>query len=280
MAFPVGAAILGGSSILGGIFGGKGAKKAAKAQTQMGREALALQERMFQQGREDLAPWRAAGGQAIGQGLAMLQPGYNHTTSPGYQFRFSEGQRAVDSSAASKGMLMSGGTLKDLTRFGQGVAADDFNDQFNRTMSVASGGQQASTNSASMGQSYANNASNILGNIGQAKASGYAGQNQAFQGTLSNLIGLYGMGGFGGGGSSGGGGFTGLSDARAKTDVERVGTLPNGLGIYEWTYKADVGLAGRYRGVMAQEVAQIAPEMLGEPINGYMTVKYQPERVG
>jgi hypothetical protein len=112
MPFPVVGALLGGGSILGGILGGKGAKKAANVQAELGREALALQERMFEQGRADLAPWRQAGGQAIGQGLAMLQPGYDYTASPGYQFRFNEGQRAVDSSAASKGQLFSGGTLK------------------------------------------------------------------------------------------------------------------------------------------------------------------------
>jgi hypothetical protein len=193
MAFPVAGAIMAGGSVLGGLMGGKGAKKAAKAEVQMGREALALQDKMFQQGREDLAPWRAAGGQAIGQGLAMLQPGYDHTTSPGYGFRFNEGQRAVESSAASKGMLMSGGTLKDLTRFGQGIAADDYNDQFNRTMSVASGGQQAATSSANAGQAFAGMGSNTLGQIGQAKASGYAGTNQAVQGTLGNLASIFGM---------------------------------------------------------------------------------------
>lgn len=192
---PVGAIIGGGASILGGVLGGKGAKKAAKAEAQMGREALALQEKMFEEGRADLAPWREAGGQAIGQGLAMLQPGYDYTASPGYQFRFGEGQRAVESGAASKGMLMSGGTLKDLTRFGQGVAAADYNDQFNRVMAVAGGGQQAATSTAGLGQNYANSASGILGNIGQAKASGYAGQTQAIQGTLSNLAGFFGMGG-------------------------------------------------------------------------------------
>lgn len=196
MAFPVGAAIMGGASILGGLFGASSAKKAAKAQVTLGREALALQNQMFQQGREDLAPWRQAGGQAIGQGLAMLQPGYDHTTSPGYQFRFDEGRRAVEGSAASRGLLMSGGTLKDLTRFGQGVAAQDFNDQFNRTMAVAGGGQQAATSSMNAGMNNAAMGSNTLANIGQAKASGYAGQNQAVQGTLGNLISLFGMGGF------------------------------------------------------------------------------------
>jgi hypothetical protein len=192
-AGAIGGALLGGGSILGGILGGKGAKKAAKAQVQLGREALDLQKQMFEEGRTDLAPWREAGGQAIGQGLAMLQPGYDYTASPGYQFRFDEGQRAVDSSAAAKGMLMSGGTLKDLTRFGQGVAAADFNDQFNRLMSVSSGGQQAATSTAGLGQNYANSASGILNNIGQAKASGYAGQNQALQGTLGNLASIFGM---------------------------------------------------------------------------------------
>lgn len=202
---PVGGIIAGGASILGGVLGGKGAKKAAKAEVQLGREALALQKQMYTQSRADLAPWREAGGQAIGQGLAMLQPGYDHTTSPGYQFRFSEGQRAVESGGAAKGMLMSGGTLKDLTRFGQGVAADDFNDQFNRTMAIAGGGQQAATSSANAGQNYANSASNTLSGIGQAKASGYAGMNQAVQGTLGNLATIYGMGGFGGGGTNFGG---------------------------------------------------------------------------
>lgn len=197
---PAGPIIAGGASILGGILGGKGAKKAAKAQVQMGREALALQSKMFEEGRADLAPWREAGGQAIGQGLAMLQPGYDYTASPGYQFRFNEGQRAVESGGAAKGMLMSGGTLKDLVRFGQGTAAADYNDQFNRVMAVAGGGQQAATSTAGLGQNYANSASGILQGIGQAKASGYAGQNQAIQGTLGNLASIWGMGGFGGGG--------------------------------------------------------------------------------
>jgi len=199
---PVGAAIGAGASILGGVLGGKGAKKAAKAEVQMGREALALQEKMYNQSRADLEPWRVAGGAAIGQGYAMLQPGYDYKTSPGYDFRFGEGQRAVESSAASKGMLMSGGTLKDLVRFGDGVASADYNDQFNRMMAVASGGQQAATNGATAAQNYANASGGIMQGIGQAKASGYAGQNQAIQGTLGNLASIF--GGMGGGMSMGG----------------------------------------------------------------------------
>jgi hypothetical protein len=72
------------------------------------------------------------------------------------------------------------------------------------------------------------------------------------------------------------------SDPRLKTDVEKVGQMGE-LGIYEWTYRNDMGVElpeGRYRGVMADEVAEVAPWALGEPINGYMTVRYTPERVG
>lgn len=188
---PAGAIIGGGASIIGGVLGGKGAKKAAKAQTKLGQQALALQKQMYEQSRADLAPWREAGGAAIGQGLAMLQPGYDHTTSPGYDFRLSEGMRAVENSAASKGMLMSGGTLKDLTRFAQGTAAADYHDQFNRVMAVAGGGQQAANTGVNAAQNYASGASNTLQGIGQAKASGYAGMNQAVQGTLGNLMDVY-----------------------------------------------------------------------------------------
>lgn len=193
-----------GGAIAGGILGGKGAKKAAKAEVGMQREALALQKQMYDQSRADLAPWREAGGQAIGQGLAMLQPGYDYKTSPGYDFRFDEGQRAVESGAASKGMLMSGGTLKDLVRFGDGVASADYGDQFNRMMAVAGGGQQAVNTGVNAAQNYANSASNAYGNIGQAKASGYAGMNQAIQGTLGNLGSIF--GGMGGGSIMQGGG--------------------------------------------------------------------------
>jgi hypothetical protein len=188
---PLSAGIMAGGSVLSGVLGGKGAKKAAKAEVQMGREALALQKQMYDQGRADLAPWRDAGGKAIGQGFAMLQPGYDYTASPGYDFRLSEGLRGVENSAAARGLLQSGGTLKGIDKYAEGLAAQDYNDQFNRMMSVASGGQQAATSSVQAGQNYASGASNTLGNIGQAKASGYAGVSQAAQGTLGNLMDVY-----------------------------------------------------------------------------------------
>ena len=196
---PIPAIIAGAATIGGALISSKAASKASKAQVQSAEQATAEQRRQFDLSRQDFAPWREAGGQAIGSLSAMLQPGYDHTTSPGYQFRFNEGQRAVESGGAARGMLMSGGTLKDLTRFGQGIAADDFNQQFNRTASVAAGGQQVNTTLAGLGANMATNIGNNMMAAGNARASGYAGQAAALNNGLSNLSTLaFNYGGFGG----------------------------------------------------------------------------------
>jgi hypothetical protein len=96
---------------------------------------------------------------------------------------------------------MSGGTLKDLARFGQGLAADDYNDQFNRFMAIAGGGQQAATAGAQLGQQSAQNIGSLLTQQGNARASGYIGQANAINGGLQGLASLlpYALGGGGGG---------------------------------------------------------------------------------
>lgn len=70
------------------------------------------------------------------------------------------------------------------------------------------------------------------------------------------------------------------SDARLKTNVEKVGELPDGLGIYEWDYLpiegqiAEYMPEGRQTGVMAHEVAELRPWALGPVVDGYATVNY------
>lgn len=198
MAIGTATAIAAAATVGGAVIGANGAKKAAKTQAAAADATIAEQRRQYDQTRADFAPWREAGGAAITSLSDMLGPGYDHTTSPGYQFRFDEGMRAVENSAAARGMLASGGTLKDLVRFGQGVAADDFNDQFNRTASVAAGGQQVNTTLAGLGANTANQVGNALIQQGNARASGYAGQAQAFGGALNSLAGMAVNGGFGG----------------------------------------------------------------------------------
>lgn len=195
---PVGAIIGGVASIGSALLGSRAAGKAADAQAQSGEAAIAEQRRQFDLSRSDMAPYREAGQQAIGSLSDMLQPGYDHTTSPGYQFRLDEGNRAIENSAAAKGLLLSGGNLKDIIGYSQGMAADDFDRQFNRTASVAQGGQQVGMGLAQLGQQSANNIGNTMMGIGNARASGYMGAANAWSQGLGNLAQLGMSGAFGG----------------------------------------------------------------------------------
>lgn len=51
---------------------------------------------------------------------------------PGYQFRMDEGIKGVDRSAAARGGLFSGQAAKELNRYSQGFASNEFNNAYNR----------------------------------------------------------------------------------------------------------------------------------------------------
>lgn len=61
---------------------------------------------------------------------------------PGYQFTLQQGQDALQRSAAAKGQLFSGGTLKSLAGYTTGTANQYFNDAFNRAQSTFNTNQQ------------------------------------------------------------------------------------------------------------------------------------------
>lgn len=63
-----------------------------------------------------------------------------------------------------------------------------------------------------------------------------------------------------------------FSDRRLKREIRRIGTRPDGLGVYEYRYR----WGGPVRcGVMADEVAVIAPHALAAPVNGFARVNYE-----
>lgn len=62
-----------------------------------------------------------------------------------------------------------------------------------------------------------------------------------------------------------------FSDMRLKTDVYRIGALPSGLGIYEYSY---LGLPSRFIGVSAQEVLDMYPDAVEVDPSGYLKVDY------
>tara|TARA_R110002126_G_scaffold91189_7_gene217101 strand:- start:199 stop:3312 length:3114 start_codon:yes stop_codon:yes gene_type:complete len=69
-----------------------------------------------------------------------------------------------------------------------------------------------------------------------------------------------------------------MSDMRLKTNIEQVGNLPSGLGIYTWDWTDDAindGLAGDMTiGVLAQEAQVLAPDAVVTTPSGYFAVNY------
>lgn len=57
----------------------------------------------------------------------LLQDPSSVADTPAYKFAFNQGMEGVNRTAAAKGMLGSGNRLYDLTKFGQGLASQTYN---------------------------------------------------------------------------------------------------------------------------------------------------------
>lgn len=65
-----------------------------------------------------------------------------------------------------------------------------------------------------------------------------------------------------------------MSDERLKDDVEKVGEMPTGEGVYEYHYKWEDEGAPKTTGVMAQEIEDNYPEAVITTPSGYKAVNY------
>lgn len=261
----VAAAVI-GSAVVGGVVSSRASGKAADAQKDAAKSANNTQLYMYEQTREDQAPFREAGSQAIDtlanqlglfSGLSQVEdpvamrerikaqyrnkglspeqftakvnaevikqtaaqerrvraekreqrasPGFGDLTDefrfqqdPGYQFRMGEGQRAVEAGAAARGGVLGGRALKELTRYGQGFASNEYNNafnrfetdrtnRFNRLASLAGVGQTSANTTGALGTQVAGQIGSNQLAAGNAQAAGYVGQANALNNTVSTL---------------------------------------------------------------------------------------------
>lgn len=206
---PVIAAGLGAAGSIGGaLISSNGANSAANTQANAANEAAATQLKMYQQTRSDLQPFMSTGGSAMSQlaNLFGFGPGGNGTPNasaataaltqfPGYQFGQQQGVQALDRSAASQGMVLSGAQTKAAQQFGQNYGMQQAWQPYVSTLqSFANLGENAAAglgnNGVAAGQGMA--ASQLA--AGQATASGQAANaniwGQAFQQGTSQLSNL------------------------------------------------------------------------------------------
>lgn len=208
------AVAIGGAAIVGGVASYASGKKAAGAQKnaaasqeRIAADQVAESRRQYDVTRTDFAPYRETGYRAL-DSLASLY-GVNRNgiktnptaaleATPGYQFRMDESLKAAQRSAAARGTLASGGTMKALTRYASGIASDEYNNYSNRLAALAGVGQSATGSTAAAGESAVANAgnarqmaSNAAANAGNARASAYANTGSAINSTVNNLASMY-----------------------------------------------------------------------------------------
>jgi hypothetical protein len=98
---------------------------------------------------------------------------------------------------------------------------------------------------------------NALGNIGGLYG-GYGTQTGTQPGGWGNALGGILGAGLSGWASGGFAPIAGISDRRLKTNIKKVGEAADGLGIYDWNWKADPN-GPTVRGVIADEVERLRP---------------------
>lgn len=177
-----GAVIAAGGAIVGGVISNKGAKDAAASQNQATGDAIAEQRRQYDQTREDFAPWRQAGANALQQLAGDINAPVTAADvmqDPGYAFGAQQGQQAIDRKIAASGGRVSGQAIKAAARFGTDYASTGYGaayqrrqDRLNRLAALAGIGQTATTGSAAAGAASSNAISSLLSSQGDATAAG------------------------------------------------------------------------------------------------------------
>ena len=185
---------------------GTNASNSTQASTQ---QILDFLQKQYGIDTAQLAPYTAAGGQAISQLSDLMKPGGfldptatfsptdMETVDPGYAFRLQQGDQAINRYASASGGVSGGATLKALSRYNQDYASNEYQNAFNRfntqrqtgfnnLSTVAGLGENAATTTANLGQNLATTSANTISTGTQqannynieaanARASGYVG---------------------------------------------------------------------------------------------------------
>jgi len=208
-----------GASLLGGIMGSDATENAANTQAAAANRSADLQYKMFQENQAAQKPFLEAGYKGQNRLLDLLglsgntgAQGYGSAAKnfsmsdfeqdPGYAFRMSEGLKALDRTAASRGGMLSGAALKGSQRYGQDLASQEYQNAYNRyqtnranmlnpLQSLSGQGQTTANTLGTAGQNYANNAGEAYMGAGNARASGYMGSANSWNQALGGAANAY-----------------------------------------------------------------------------------------
>jgi hypothetical protein len=220
MPDPITGTIAAVTTVGSSLIGAKASRDASSQQQQAASQASDVQRDIFERQVELQEPFREAGLKGQNRLMELLglsgdvnAPGYGKYATaefgadkfkadPSYAFRMSEGMKALERSAAARGGLLSGATLKGIQRYGQDLASTEFQNAFNRFQAERAGTLNPFQALAGTAQSSANVlgqqagalgqqlGSNIIG-AGNAQAAGTIGQANAIVGGLGQGMNFY-----------------------------------------------------------------------------------------
>ena len=196
--------------VAGAVMADRSISSAADAAAASADKNLAFQREMFNTIRADQEPFRAAGVSALGKLSPLMDykkfSMEDFVKDPGYNFRLTQGQQALDRSAAARGGLQSGAALKAATEFGQQMGSQEYTNAFNRygierdrainpLMQVAGFGQTATNNMQQGATNYGNTAGQIMQNAGDTAANAQLARGSTYANTgnqLAQILSRYG----------------------------------------------------------------------------------------
>lgn len=164
------------ASLIGGAQQAKSAQRAADTTADATNRATALQQRVYEENVARQKPFYDVGVNALPELVAASK--YTNfgmdqfQQDPGYAFRLSEGQKALDRQAAARGGLISGGALKAAQRYGQEMGSQEYTNAFNRYQAERQARLNPLQSLTGMAQTTANTlgaaGQNMAGNVGSA----------------------------------------------------------------------------------------------------------------
>lgn len=192
MPFPIAASV--GLNVLGGLLGGRSAKRAARERERAYADASNIVSGAYDTAAGYFDPRLDQERAAMARVNALLGlPGGEEDidqteilrNTPGYQFRLSQGAQARERLAAASGGLISGNTLAALEEYGQGLADQTFNDYLDRVLGLQSQGVDSVL--AGLSVDRGNALADLRLGAGGARASGIEGATRAFASALGNV---------------------------------------------------------------------------------------------
>jgi hypothetical protein len=198
-------AIGAGAGLVGSSMQARAARKAADTQAAAADRAMAQELAMYEQGREDLAPYRELGYTALGDIESRIpyftsQFGDEQLAQyldPSMAFRQRLGEQSTARLANVGGGALSGNTMRALNEFGQNLASTEYGNAFNRFQTergniyntlanIAGMGQQSVNTGVQAGQNLAAQQTGLITGQAAAQAAGGVGAANAYSGALGN----------------------------------------------------------------------------------------------